>query len=67
PHPWNTYVIPGIPPSPIAGPGQAAIDAVLWPKETKDLFFVSRNDGTHHFSETYAEHARMVRKFQSRR
>jgi len=67
PHPWNTYVIDGIPPSPIAGPGKAAIDAVLWPKETKDLFFVSRNDGTHHFSETYAEHARMVRRFQSRR
>jgi UPF0755 protein len=67
PHPWNTYVIDGIPPSPIAAPGRAAIDAVLWPKDTKDLFFVSRNDGTHHFSETYREHARMVRKYQSRR
>jgi len=67
PHPWNTYVIDGIPPSPIAAPGEAAIDAVLWPMDTNDLFFVSRNDGTHHFSPTYAEHARMVRKYQSRR
>ncbi len=67
PHPWNTYVIDGIPPSPIAAPGRAAIDAVLWPEDTRDLFFVSRNDGSHHFSETYSEHARMVRKYQSRR
>ncbi|MCP4868872.1 MAG: endolytic transglycosylase MltG [Proteobacteria bacterium] len=64
PHPWNTYVIPALPPTPIAGPGVEAIDAVLNPTETKAIFFVSRNDGTHHFSETYAEHARMVRKYQ---
>jgi len=64
PHPWNTYVIPALPPTPIAGPGVEAIDAVLHPDETRALFFVSRNDGTHHFSETYAEHARMVRKYQ---
>ena len=64
PHPWNTYVITGLPPTPIAGPGVEAIDAVLHPTETKALFFVSRNDGTHHFSETYAEHARMVNKYQ---
>ena len=64
PHRWNTYVIPALPPTPIASPGVEAIDAVLHPTETKALFFVSRNDGTHHFSETYAEHARMVRKYQ---
>ena len=64
PHRWNTYVIPALPPTPIASPGVEAIDAVLRPTETKALFFVSRNDGTHHFSETYAEHARMVRKYQ---
>jgi len=64
PHPWNTYVITGLPPSPIAGAGLAAIDAVLWPLQTSDLFFVSRNDGSHHFSETYAEHARMVNRYQ---
>tara|TARA_Y100001968_G_scaffold285478_1_gene285477 strand:+ start:2574 stop:3566 length:993 start_codon:yes stop_codon:yes gene_type:complete len=67
PHPWNTYVIRGLPPTPIAGAGVAAIDAVLWPLQTKDLFFVSRNDGSHHFSETYAEHARMVNRYQRRR
>jgi len=64
PHRWNTYVIPALPPTPIAARGVEAIDAVLHPTETKALFFVSRNDGTHHFSETYAEHARMVRKYQ---
>ena len=64
PHRWNTYVIPALPPTPIASPGVEAIDAVLRPTETRALFFVSRNDGTHHFSETYAEHARMVRKYQ---
>ena len=64
PHRWNTYVIPGLPPTPIASPGVEAIDAVLRPTQTNALFFVSRNDGTHHFSETYAEHARMVRKYQ---
>ena len=67
PHPWNTYVIRGLPPTPIAGAGVAAIDAVLWPLETGDFFFVSRNDGSHHFSKTYAEHARMVNRFQRQR
>jgi UPF0755 protein len=67
PHPWNTYVIRGLPPTPIAGAGLAAIDAVLWPLQTEDLFFVSRNDGSHHFSKTYAEHARMVNRYQRRR
>ena len=64
PHRWNTYVIPALPPTPIAAPGVEAIDAVLYPAITKALFFVSKNDGTHHFSVTYAEHARMVRKYQ---
>jgi UPF0755 protein len=67
PHPWNTYVIRGLPPTPIAGAGVAAVDAVLWPLQTGDFFFVSRNDGSHHFSETYAEHARMVNRFQRQR
>ena len=67
PHPWNTYVIRGLPPTPIAGAGVAAIDAVLWPLETEDLFFVARGDGSHHFSKTYAEHARMVNRYQRHR
>jgi len=67
PHPWNTYVIRGLPPTPIAGPGTEAIDGVLWPTETKALFFVAMGDGTHYFSETYAEHSRAVDRYQRRR
>ncbi|MDR1921409.1 MAG: endolytic transglycosylase MltG [Candidatus Adiutrix sp.] len=64
PHPYNTYIIQGLPPGPIANPGEAAISAVLKPMKTKHYFFVSKNDGTHHFSETLAEHNRMVNKYQ---
>jgi UPF0755 protein len=67
PHPWNTYVIPALPPTPIAGPGTAAIDGVLWPTETKALFFVAMGDGSHYFSATYAEHSRAVNRYQRRR
>lgn len=66
PHPWNTYVIPGLPPSPIASPGEEAIRAVLWPAESKYLFFVSRNNRTHDFSETYAQHAALVEQLRRR-
>lgn len=64
PHPWNTYVHPGLPKGPIANPGAQAIRAALYPDETKYLFFVAIDDGSHHFSRTYAEHARMVNKYQ---
>ncbi|MEE2828807.1 MAG: endolytic transglycosylase MltG [Myxococcota bacterium] len=64
PHPWNTYVIAALPPTPIAAPGKEAIDGVLWPTETDAIFFVSKGDGTHHFSPTYAEHRRMVDRYQ---
>jgi UPF0755 protein len=49
PHPYNTYSTAGLPPGPIASPGAAAVEAVLSPGECSDLFFVSRNDGTHVF------------------
>lgn len=62
--PYNTYQIRGLPPGPIANPGEAALRSVLYPAETDFLFFVSRNDGSHHFSKTLAEHNRAVRKFQ---
>jgi len=48
-HPYNTYAVAGLPPGPIASPGAAAVEAVLAPGECSDLFFVSRNDGTHVF------------------
>ncbi len=64
PHPYNTYIIPGLPPGPIANPGEASISAVVKPDVVPYLYFVSKNDGSHHFSETLAEHNRMVNRYQ---
>ena len=66
-NPYNTYVINGLPPGPIANPGEAAIKAVLEPASGQFLYFVSKNDGTHHFSKTLAEHNRMVNRYQRNR
>ena len=63
-HPWNTYVIPALPPTPIANPGAAAIRAVLNPPRTRDLFFVADGTGGHVFAETYAEHDRNVQRWR---
>lgn len=65
--PYNTYTRHGLPPTPIALPGRAAIHAALHPEEGTTLFFVARGDGTHQFSTTYAEHQRAVSEFQLRR
>jgi UPF0755 protein len=65
-NPYNTYKIKGLPPGPIASPGRDALRAVLEPADTKYLFFVSRNDGTHVFSETYREHVNAVNRYQRR-
>lgn len=65
--PYNTYRIRGLPPGPIANPGRAAIEAVVRPAPVDYLFFVSRNDGTHVFATTLAEHERNVDHYQRRR
>jgi len=64
PHPYNTYVHPGLPPGPICNPGRASIEAVLGPAKTDYLYFVSKNDGTHQFSKTLSEHLKAVRRYQ---
>lgn len=63
-HPYNTYVIKGLPPGPIANPGRAALEAALHPASCIDLFFVSRNDHTHVFCPDLKCHEANVRKFQ---
>jgi UPF0755 protein len=64
PTPYNTYTEFGLPPTPIALPGRASIDAVIRPDDGNALYFVARGDGTSEFSATLAEHNRAVRRFQ---
>jgi UPF0755 protein len=64
--PYNTYLYGGLPPGPIANPGRAALEAALFPADVDYFFFVSRNDGSHHFSRTYREHVNAVNKYQRR-
>ncbi len=67
PSPYNTYLNKGLPPGPICNPGRAAIEAVLLPAAESYLYFVSKNDGSHYFSKTLAEHNRAVTRFQKKR
>jgi UPF0755 protein len=63
-NPYNTYQIAALPPGPIASPGAASLRAVLSPAPTNDLFFVSRNDGSHVFSSSFEAHTRAVAQYQ---
>lgn len=62
--PWNTYTRGGLPPTPIAMPGKAALLAVVQPAPTKALYFVARGDGSSQFSSSLEEHNRAVNKYQ---
>lgn len=62
--PWNTYTRVGLPPTPIAMPGKAALLAAVQPEPTRALYFVAKGDGTSHFSASLEEHNRAVNRYQ---
>ena len=65
--PYNTYMRAGLPPTPIAMPGQASLHAALHPASTQAVYYVSKGDGTSQFSRTLEEHNRAVSKYQLKR
>jgi UPF0755 protein len=64
---YNTYMIPGLPPTPISNPGRASLHAAMNPDDTAFLYFVSMGNGSHYFSKNYNEHRRAVYNYQIKR
>jgi len=64
PTPYNTYLIQGLPPTPICNPGKDSLLAALYPAQVPYLYFVSKNDGSHYFSSDIEDHQRAVWKYQ---